>query len=67
MKRFLMNAATVVLCTVTANAQTVPTAVSEDSVRMIRLQEVEVTATRATSTTPVAYTNLSHEAIARNS
>ncbi len=62
-----MNAATVVLCTVTANAQTVPTAVSEDSVRMIRLQEVEVTATRATSTTPVAYTNLSHEAIARNS
>ncbi len=54
------------LCTVAAKAQTVPTA-AEDSVRMFRLQEVEVTATRATTTTPVAYANLSHETIARNS
>ena len=39
----------------------------EDSVRMYRLQEIEVTATRASGSTPVAYTDLSHEAIARNS
>ncbi len=66
MKRFLLNSAAAVLCTVAAKAQTVPTA-AEDSVRMFRLQEVEVTATRATTTTPVAYANLSHETIARNS
>ena len=66
MKRFLLNSAAAVLCTVAARAQTVPTA-AEDSVRMFRLQEVEVTATRATTTTPVAYANLSHETIARNS
>ena len=34
---------------------------------MYRLQEIEVTATRASGNTPVAYTDLSHEAIARNS
>ena len=39
----------------------------EDSVRMYRLQEIEVTATRASGSTPVAYTDLSHEVIARNS
>lgn len=61
-----MNSAALVLCAVAANAQSVPTA-TEDSTRMIRLQEVEVTATRATATTPVAYADLSHEAIARNS
>lgn len=61
-----MNSAALVLCAVAAKAQSVPTA-TEDSTRMIRLQEVEVTATRATTTTPVAYADLSHEAIARNS
>lgn len=39
----------------------------EDSVRMYRLQEIEVTATRASGNTPVAYTDLTHEEIARNS
>ncbi len=34
---------------------------------MYRLQEIEVTATRASGSTPVAYTDLSHEVIARNS
>ena len=38
-----------------------------DSLRMYRLQEVEVTATRATRTTPVAHSNLSRDEIARNS
>lgn len=38
-----------------------------DSVRMYRLQEVEVTATRATRSTPVAYSDIRREAIARNS
>lgn len=38
-----------------------------DSVRMYRLQEVEVTATRATRNTPVAYSDIRREAIARNS
>ena len=39
----------------------------EDSVRMYRLQQIEVTATRATARTPVAYTDLSQEQIAANS
>ncbi|MDE6374875.1 MAG: TonB-dependent receptor plug domain-containing protein, partial [Alistipes sp.] len=39
----------------------------EDSLRMYRLQEIEVTATRATRSTPVAYSQLSREEIARNS
>jgi len=38
-----------------------------DSVRMYRLQQIEVTAARATTRTPVAYTDLPHDAIARNS
>ena len=40
---------------------------ANDSVRMYRLQEVEVTATRATRNTPVAYSDIQREAIARNS
>ena len=40
---------------------------ADDSVRMYRLQEVEVTATRATRNTPVAYSDIQREAIARNS
>ena len=39
---------------------------ADDSVRMYRLQEVEVTATRATRNTPVAYSDIQREAIARN-
>lgn len=61
-----MNIAAILLCAVAAKAQNTPT-IAEDSTRLIRLQEVEVTATRATATTPVAYANLSNEEIARNS
>ncbi|MCM1151470.1 MAG: TonB-dependent receptor [Alistipes sp.] len=39
----------------------------EDSVRMFHLQEIEVTATRATDRTPVAFSQLAREEIARNS
>ena len=39
----------------------------EDSLRMYRLQEIEVTATRATASTPVAFAQLSHDEIARHS
>lgn len=39
----------------------------EDSLRMYRLQEIEVTATRATGSTPVAYSAISREQIARHS
>ena len=39
----------------------------EDSLRMYRLQEIEVTATRADAATPVAYTDIARDEIARNS
>ncbi len=38
----------------------------QDSMRLYELQSIEVTATRATVQTPVAYTNLSQEKIARS-
>lgn len=38
-----------------------------DSMRMYRMQEIEVTATRATPATPVAYTDITREQIVRNS
>ena len=60
MKRFLLPILTGIAA-VAAHAQ------ESDSVRMYRLQQIEVTATRATPRTPVAYTDLSHDAIARNS
>ena len=60
MKRFLLPILTGVAA-VAAHAQ------ESDSVRMDRLQQIEVTATRATPRTPVAYTDRSHDAIARNS
>lgn len=47
--------------------RTVKVAQKSDSIRLIQLQEIEVTATRATAETPVAYTNLSAEQIAANS
>ncbi len=61
-----MSFAAVLLCTAAARAQQVPS-IADDSLRMIRLQEVEVTATRATATTPVAHSNLTSDEIARNS
>ncbi len=60
MKRFLLPILTVA-ATVGVRAQ------ESDSVRMYRLQQIEVTATRAKTHSPVAYTDLSHEAIARSS
>lgn len=65
MKRFLLPIAAVVVCAA-ANAQD-KRSVHEDSVRMYRLQEVEVTATRATRSTPVAFTDLKADQIVRNS
>ncbi len=61
-----MSFAAVLLCAAAAKAQHVPS-IPDDSLRMIRLQEVEVTATRATATTPVAHANLTSDEIARNS
>lgn len=60
MKRFLLPILTVA-ATFGGRAQ------ESDSVRMYHLQQIEVTATRATAQSPVAYTDLSHAAIARNS
>ena len=63
MKRFLLPAGIVaLLCALPAKAQQ-PS--EQDSVRMYELQQIEVTATRATRQTPVAYANLSREEIAR--
>ena len=63
MKRFLLPAGIVaLLCALPAKGQQ-PS--EQDSVRMYELQQIEVTATRATRQTPVAYTNLSREEIAR--
>lgn len=42
-------------------------ATPEDSLHMYHLQEIEVTATRATASTPVAFAQLSHDEIARHS
>ena len=53
--------------TATTPSEGRPTKRPDDSVRMYRLQEVEVTATRATPTTPVAYSDIRREEIARNS
>ncbi len=61
-----MSFAAILLCAAAAKAQHVPS-IPDDSLRMVRLQEVEVTATRATATTPVAHSNLTSDEIARNS
>ena len=53
--------------TATTPSEARPPKRPDDSVRMYRLQEVEVTATRATPTTPVAYSDIRREEIARNS
>ncbi|MEG2061483.1 MAG: TonB-dependent receptor [Alistipes sp.] len=65
MKRFLLPIAALALCSAVNARAEMP--VHEDSLRMYNLQEIEVTATRATGNTPVAYTNLSQEQITRNS
>lgn len=66
MKRFLLPIAALALCTA-ANARTQTPGNDEDSLRVHRLQEVEVTATRADRKTPVAYADISREEIVRNS
>ena len=81
MKRFLLPLAALALCHAataadgrgnrsdeeTDAAQTAAAAHPEDSLRMYRLQAIEVTATRATASTPVAYSQLSREEIDRSS
>ncbi len=66
MKRFSLTAAAVVLWCAGANAQTRELA-GKDSLRMYQLQEIEVSATRATKSTPVAFSEISREQIAGNS
>lgn len=64
MKRIFIPIAAVALCgAATLRAEEKQ---PEDSLRVYRMQEIEVTATRATKTTPVAYTDLSREAIERS-
>lgn len=65
MKRLLLPIAAVALCAA-AKAQDHRPA-QDDSLRMYRMQEVEVTATRATRSTPVAFTDISAERIVGNS
>ncbi len=65
MKRFLLPIAALALASV-AEARSEAPANEADSMRMYRLQEIEVTATRADRKTPVAYTDISHAEIARN-
>ncbi len=60
MKRISLLLATLAAPTVWAQQ------VAEDSVRMYELQQIEVVATRAKPTTPVAYTDISREQIERN-
>ena len=65
MKRFLFSIAALALCNAaTLRAQTPG---GDDSLRIYRLQEIEVTATRASENTPVAYADITHEQILRNS
>lgn len=66
MKRYLLPIAALALCA-NAAARTQGPGNDEDSMRMYRLQEIEVTATRAGEKTPVAYTDISREEIFRNS
>lgn len=64
MKRFFVSLAALALCTTALAQQEHPG--QEDSLRMYHLQQIEVTATRATRATPVAYTDLTQEQIARD-
>ena len=70
MKRIFLSLAAAALCSAAqlrAEEKQPANQNAGDSVRMYRLQEVEVTATRATPTTPVAYSDIRREEIARNS
>lgn len=65
MKRFLLPIAAIAFCAA-ANAEERPSG-PQDSLRMYELQEIEVTATRATESTPVAFADISREEITRSS
>ena len=70
MKRIFLSLAAAALCSAAqlrAEEKQPANQNAGDSVRMYRLQEVEVTTTRATPTTPVAYSDIRREEIARNS
>ena len=62
MKRILLLLAA--LCAAELHAQST---VVEDSIDMYDLQQIEVVSTRARTTTPVAYTDITREEIERNS
>ena len=63
MKRFLLPLALLALA---GNAFAQETKQVDDSLRMVKLQEVEVVATRARKTMPVAYSNLDKSTIQKN-
>ncbi len=68
MKRKILTLAAAVLSLGIAWAQQTPSPMHEqDTISMEGdLQQIQVVATRATKSTPVAHTNLNHETIARN-
>lgn len=61
MKKTFLTTAALMSASCAALAATAPKA---DTAKVVRLQNVEVTATRATKTTPVAFTNVSKQQIA---
>ena len=61
MKKTFLTTVALVSASCAALAATAPKA---DTAKVVRLQNVEVTATRATKTTPVAFTNVSKQQIA---
>lgn len=77
MKRYLLPIAALALCGAATAGNGIETGngepfrpeqtAAEDSLRMYHLQEIEVTATRAGESTPVAYSQLSRDEIARHS
>ncbi len=64
MKRFLLLSAAATLSLGTALAES-PT-LEQDSISTFEMQQIEVVAMRANSSTPVAYTDISREEISRN-
>ena len=70
MKRFFFTLTAALFAVAAARAaEPVKTAAddSDDSLRIYHLQQIEVVATRATSSTPVAYADIDRNEIARNS
>lgn len=61
MRKRLLAVATLLATGITAFAQTS----DKDSLRVINLQEIQVVSTRATSKTPVAFTNIKKEQISK--